>query len=147
MNNFDSRVTVDFLLPQNKQMITLDLNLKSFSADEMSLFFMKYFMPPSYTVLHIFVQVLFWAENQNNHQNFGPSLLPKKIWLIFMGMKQKKSKWWTQKTWFFNFTISLFFAKISGICPWMITINWCKGRWCGLTFMVVRLSDVSSKTG
>jgi hypothetical protein len=40
-----------------------------------------------------------------------------------MGMKQKKSKWWTQKTWFFNFTISIFFAKISGIGPWMITIN------------------------
>ena len=26
-------------------------------------------------------------------------------------------------------------------------INWCKGHWCGSTYMVVRLSDVSSKTG
>jgi hypothetical protein len=29
-------------------------------------------------VLHIFLQVLFWAENQGNHQNFNPSLLPYK---------------------------------------------------------------------
>ena len=31
------------------------------------------------TVLHMFTQVLFWAGNQNNHQNFDTSLLPKKL--------------------------------------------------------------------
>jgi hypothetical protein len=31
----------------------------------------------------------FLAGNQGNHQNFNPSLIPKKIWPIFMGMKQK----------------------------------------------------------
>ena len=41
-----------------------------------------------YTVLHIFVQVLFLAGNQGNHQNFEPSILPYKFGLIFMGMKQ-----------------------------------------------------------
>ena len=32
------------------------------------------------------------AENQDNHQNFDPSLPPKKLWLIFMGGKGKN--WW-----------------------------------------------------
>ena len=43
----------------------------------------------NYTVLHIFVQVLFWAGNQGHHQEFYPSLLPKKLWLIFMGWSKK----------------------------------------------------------
>ena len=43
-----------------------------------------------YTVLHLFTQLLFWVGKQNNHQNFDPSLLPKKLWLIFMRMKHKK---------------------------------------------------------
>ena len=47
-------------------------------------------VPVTYTVLHMFMQVLFWAGNQGDHQNFNPSLLPKKLWLIFMGVKQKK---------------------------------------------------------
>ena len=46
-----------------------------------------------YTVLHIFRQVLFWAGNQGNHQNFDPSLLSYKCWLIFIGMKQKFFFW------------------------------------------------------
>ena len=40
-----------------------------------------------------------------------------------------------------------FFTKISGIGPWMCRIDWCEGHWCGSTYMVVRLSDISSKTG
>ena len=44
-----------------------------------------------YTVLHIYTQLLFWAGNQGNHQNFDPSLLAKKLWLILMGMKPKKN--------------------------------------------------------
>jgi hypothetical protein len=49
-------------------------------------------------VLHIFVQVLFWAGNQDNHQNSDPSLLPKKL-TDFHGDEAKKrdSKWRTQK--------------------------------------------------
>ena len=39
-----------------------------------------------------------------------------------------------------------FFMKISWIGPWVCRINWCKGHWFGLTYMVVRLSDISSKT-
>ena len=52
-----------------------------------------------------------------------------------MGMKQKKSwkkfwkkipKWQTQKNWVFqNHQFSIFFAKISGIGPWVSRINWC----------------------
>ena len=35
-------------------------------------------MSATYTVLHLFMQVLFWAGNQSNHQNFDPSLLSYK---------------------------------------------------------------------
>ena len=33
-------------------------------------------------LLHMFTNVLFWPGNQVNQQNFDPSLLPKKLWLI-----------------------------------------------------------------
>ena len=39
------------------------------------------------------------------------------------------------------------FVKISWIGPWVSRVDWCKGHWCGSTHMVVRLSDISSKTG
>ena len=51
----------------------------------------KAWISASYTVLHIFTQVLFWAEYQENHQNFDPSLLFYKCWLIFIRMKLKKT--------------------------------------------------------
>ena len=35
------------------------------------------------------------------------------------------------------------FVKISWIGPWISRIDWCKGHWCGLTYMVVRLSSIS----
>ena len=38
------------------------------------------------------------------------------------------------------------FVKISLIGPWVSRINWCKEHWCSSTYMVVRLSDVRSKT-
>ena len=41
----------------------------------------------TYIVLHMFRQVLFWADNQNNHQNFKKSLLSYKLWLVFKRMK------------------------------------------------------------
>ena len=37
--------------------------------------------------------------------------------------------------------------KISWIGAWVSRIDWCKGDWCGLTHMVVRLSDIRSKPG
>ena len=39
------------------------------------------------------------------------------------------------------------FAKISQIGPWVSRIDWCEGHWFGLTYMVVRLSVICSKTG
>ena len=70
---------------------------------------------------------------------FDPSLLTNKLWLIFMGLKQKKiSKWPTQKkTQIFKTASSWkFFAKILWIGPWISSIDWC-----GSTYMVMRLSD------
>ena len=40
-----------------------------------------------------------------------------------------------------------FFMKISGIGPWVSKINWCERHWCGSIYMVIRLSDISTKTG
>ena len=37
--------------------------------------------------------------------------------------------------------------KNSWIGPWISSIDWCQGHWCGSIYMVVRLSDVSSKAG
>ena len=96
------------------------------------------FVETMYNVLHIFRQVLFWTGNQCNHQNFDPSLLFYKCWLIFIGMKQikrklkkkYKKKWPTQKNWDFQLPqFSIFFAKISGIGPWVNRINWWEGHW------------------
>ena len=39
------------------------------------------------------------------------------------------------------------FVKISRIGPWVSRIDWWEGHLCGSTYMVERLSDVSSKTG
>ena len=35
----------------------------------------------------------------------------------------------------------------SWICSWVSRNSWCEGHWCGSTYMVMRLSDISSKTG
>ena len=96
-------------------------------------------------MLHIFRQVLFGAGNQGNHQN-DLSLLSYKCWLIFIGMKQKNQNGQFKKTEIFNSPNSqYFFTKISGIGPWVSRINWREGHQCGSTYIVIRLSDVSSK--
>jgi hypothetical protein len=38
-------------------------------------------------------------------------------------------------------------AKNSRIGPWISSFDWCEGHWCGSTYMVMKLSDMSSKTG
>ena len=84
-------------------------------------------VPHTYTVLHMFTQVLFWAGNQDNHQNFDPSLLPKKLWQTFMGMKQKHIFYLfffkiadSKKTEIFKTANSQnLFTKIFEIVPWV----------------------------
>ena len=70
-------------------------------------------------------------------QNFVPSLLTSKLWLVFMRKKQKKiffSKKKIQngrlkKTTFFKIANSQnFFTKISQIGPWVSRIDWCEGH-------------------
>ena len=105
-------------------------------------------------VLHMFRQVLFGAGNQGNHQNFKKSLLTNKsVDHVFMRMKQKNVFFWKkiqngQKNLIFQLCqFSIFFMKISWIGPCVSRIDWCKGHWCGSTYIVVRLSDITSKTG
>ena len=72
---------------------------------------------------------------------FDPSLLSNKLW-------QNLAKWPTKKS---SFSISAnsqyFFVKISWIYSMVSRIDWCKGHWWCSTYMVVRLSDIGSKTG
>ena len=83
-----------------------------------------YTLPP-----RMFGWVVFGWKPEN-HQNFDPSLLHKKLWLIFMGMKQKNPNGRLKKTEFFKTATShfFFFMKISGIGPWVSRINWCEGH-------------------
>ena len=99
-------------------------------------------------------QRVFWAGNQGIHQNFDKSLLTYKCWLIFMRMKQnffwkKKIKMADSKKRSFSSSTNsqYFFMKISWISPWVSRIDWCEGHWFCSTYMAVRLSDISSKTG
>ena len=39
----------------------------------------------------------FLAGNQDNHQNFDPSLLTNKLWLVFMRMRQKNNFFFEKK--------------------------------------------------
>jgi hypothetical protein len=66
--------------------------------------------------------------------------------IIFL-LKKKIQNGRFNKTEFFKIANSQnVFVKISWIGPWISMIDWCKGHWCSSTYMVKRLSDVSSKT-
>ena len=61
--------------------------------------------------------------------------------------KKNQNGWLKKTTEIFNSPNSqYFFAKISWIGPWVSRINWCKGHQCGSTYIVIKLSDVSSKS-
>ena len=77
-----------------------------------------------------------------NHQNFDPFILSYKFWLIFMGMKQNKFRWPTQKR--LSFSIPPILNTFSRISPWANRINWCRGHWCGSTCMVIRLYNIKA---
>ena len=64
-----------------------------------------------YSVSHNFIAPYFFAGNQGNHQNFKKSLVPHKLWLIWIKMKQKAQN--RAKTAFFVFRPFwiLFFKK------------------------------------
>ena len=63
-------------------------------------------------------------------------------------LKKKVQNGRLKKRSFFNSVNSwYFFLKISWIRPWVSRIDWFEGHWFSSTYMVVRLSDISSKTG
>ena len=105
-----------------------------------------------FRLIHCITHIKKIPENQENRQNFDPSILPYKFGLIFMRMKKKN---WRKKfkmadfsKWpFFKIANSrFFFAKISEIGPWVSWVDWCEGHWCGSICMVVRRSEISSQT-
>ena len=91
----------------------------------------------------------FLAGNHGNHQNFDPSLLNNKLWLVFIGMKQKNQNGRHKKQRFSKWpNLNMyFFWKFHELVLGFSRIDWCKGHWCSLTYMAVRLFDISSKTG
>ena len=59
----------------------------------------------------------------------------------------ENSKWPPQKNLVFQLRqFSIFFMKFLWFGPWVSRIDWCEGHWNVSTYMVVRLSDISSKT-
>ena len=95
----------------------------------------------------------FLAGNQDNHQKFCPILDIQEPLMDFHRNEEKKIEKKVQngqlkKTEFFKITNSKnYFVKIFEIGSWISKIDWCEGYWCGSTYIVVRLSDTSSKTG
>ena len=104
-----------------------------------------------YSVSHNFIYPMLFAGNQGNHQNFIPSLVCHKLWLIWIGMKGKKIFFEKKKNQigqlkktqiFTSANFQYFFVKISWIGPWVSRIDWCEENWCGSTYMAVRLSNI-----
>ena len=110
-------------------------------------------------LLHSRSKCLVWVKKCCHiwlDQNFDPSLLTKKLWPFYMRMKQiffffSKKKFQNgrlKKSLFSKIANSQkFFAKISWIGSWVSRIEWCEAHWFGSTYMAVRLSEESSKTG
>ena len=87
-----------------------------------------------YTVLHTFRQVLFWAGNQGNHQNFDPSLLAYKAKVSFEKNKNiffRKIKKANKKNHFAGLPIlNIFWQEFHGLVVWLV-------EWIGVKSIVV----------
>ena len=60
-------------------------------------------------------------------------------------LKNKIQNCQLKTTEFFKINNSQYFLwKFHGFAPWVSRIDWCKGHWFNSTYMVVRLSDISS---
>ena len=72
--------------------------------------------------------------------------IAKKHFFLKNPITENKKKQKQNKMSFFSSTNSqYFFMKILGIGTWVSWINSCKGHRCASTYIVVRLSNVSSK--
>ena len=73
---------------------------------------------------------MFTAENQVNHQSIDPFMLLKKLWLIFMGMKQNRFFWFffqnglLKKTEIFKITN---FQNLQGLVIGLVWLTDAKG--------------------
>ena len=102
-----------------------------------------------HTVLFIFLSPpRFFSGNQGNHQNSKKILVFHKLWLIWIRKKQKKIKMADSKKLSFSTTPKSWaiVAKISRIGPWVSRIDWREGHWYDSSYIVVRRSDLSTKT-
>ena len=72
------------------------------------------------------------------HGNEAKKLFLKKKIKIADSKKKKKKIFKTNNS-------PYFFVKSSWIGSWISSIDWCEGHLCGLTYMAVRLCNISSK--
>ena len=70
------------------------------------------------------------------------------FFFLFFFLK-KNPKWLTLKNGVFSrsLILDICFDFFFLIWPWVSRIDWCQRHWCGSTDKVVRLSNISSKTG
>ena len=117
-----------FEQPNNQKPKTKKLNKSHFQGFVNSqYFFMKYFL------------ALYPFKTRLSHN----------LWLWFSWRSSKKIQNGRLKKNSFSSSANsqYFFMKISWIGPWVSRIDWCEGHWFVSTFVAVRLSDISSKTG
>ena len=108
--------------------------------------------------LHSPSKCLAWVKNCCHiwlDQNFDPSLLTNKLWLNFMGKKQKKNFFFEKKKFKMadskkqRFSKSPILKKFSRKFHRLVLgfsrIDWCEGHWCGSIYIVMRLTDICSK--
>ena len=81
------------------------------------------------------------------HSKFKANFYIFSVYTSFFFERRKKIKMTdSKKPEIFNSPNSQYFiAKISGIGPWVIRINWREGYQCGSTYMAIRMSYMTTK--
>ena len=103
-----------------------------------------------YTVCHYINRSMEFAGKQGRHQIFDASILPYKFGLIFIRMKQKKSKRPIFQNGRFSKSpiLKIFSGKFHRLVLGLVGLIDAKGIDVAQPrYMVVRLSDIRAKTG
>ena len=89
-----------------------------------------------------------FSENQVIIKIKSHSCYPINLWPIRIRKSKRNSKWMTQKNWAFQVPpiLNIFSRKFHRLVFGLVLsrINWCQWHQCGSTYMVVRLSNISS---
>ena len=78
----------------------------------------------SYSVVHNSIHPHDFSGNHSNHKNFVPSLVSHKLWLIWIGMKQKKYKIMRNTVRQYSIMSCQFFEKNDISCSYFNNVYW-----------------------